>query len=265
MSVVLHACVFAPRERFRSLVRAVLARRHWRLTTARRGERFLAAMRATLVDVALVDLGAPQALTDVAPLARELPMIPFLGSAPFGLNDAAALGQAVELGFADVLSEGVDELALAPLARTFAFSTRFAGTLQDPPASLGLAEPLQLMAWREIVAGAGRALSTHEVAERCGVSREHLSRTFAARQAPTLKETIDLVRLLAAAQLAKCPGYDLADVARLLSVGSASQLSRMSRRMFGRGASSLARLRGEDLVALWVRASGAPQPGARGT
>ena len=107
-----------------------------------------------------------------------------------------------------------------------------------------------------IVHGAGRSLSTQELAERCGVSREHLSRTFSANDAPTLKETIDLVRLLAAAQLAKCPAYDLADVARLLGFASASQLSRIARRVLGRGASSLARLRGDDLVALWARTNG---------
>jgi AraC-like DNA-binding protein len=252
---VRHACVFAPRERFRALARGALARRQWRLTTTRRPDRFAAVLHAELVDVALVDLGAPAAL-GVAALARELPMIPFVGFAPFGVSDVATVARAAELGFADVLAEGIDEPALAPTAAALAFSTRFADVLRVPPPALGLDAELQIAAWSAIVHGAGRSLSTHELAERCGVSREHLSRTFSANNAPTLKETIDLVRLLAAAQLAKCPAYDLADVARLLGFASASQLSRIARRVLGRGASSLARLRGDDLVALWARTNG---------
>jgi AraC-like DNA-binding protein len=250
-----HACVFAPRERFRAIARGALARRQWRLTTTRRRDRFAAVLHAELVDVALVDLGAPAAL-DVAVLARDLPMIPFVGYAPFGVSDAATIARAAELGFADVLAEGIDEMALAPSVAELAFSARFAQALADPPPALGLAAELQIAAWRAIVNGAGRALSTQVLAERCGVSREHLSRTFSANNAPTLKEAIDLVRLLAASQLAKCPAYDLADVARLLGFATASQLSRLARRVLGRGASSLARLRGDDLVSLWARANG---------
>ncbi|HUF29576.1 MAG TPA: helix-turn-helix domain-containing protein [Gemmatimonadaceae bacterium] len=254
--MLLHACVFAPRERFRALARAMLPRRQWRLTMVRRPDRFAAAMRSDLVDAALVDLGAPGALTDVAPLAREMPLIPFLGCAPFGVGDAGMVARAAELGFADVLAEGVDDTVIGPMAALLAFTSRFATTLHDPPPVLGLTAPLQLAAWRAIVARAGRTLSTNEVARSCRVSREHLSRTFAARDAPTLKEAIDLVRLLAAAQLAKCQAYDLADVARLLGFTSPSQLSRMARRVLGRGATSLPRLRGDDLVRLWARANG---------
>ena len=248
----LHACVFAPRERVRALARGALVRRHWRLTMARRADRFATSLRGPLVDLAVVDLAAPGA-ADAAALARDLPMIPFIGSAPFGVGDAAALARAVDHGFADVLAEGIDDAALAPLACSVAFSTRFAASLHDPPAALRLSGPLQLAAWRAIVEGAGRAISTQTLAARCRVSREHLSRTFAAQNGPTLKEAIDLVRLLAAAQLAKCPGYDLGDVARLLGFASSSQLSRMARRAIGRGASSLARLRGDDVVGLWAR------------
>jgi AraC-like DNA-binding protein len=259
----LHACVFAPRERVRAIARAALVRRTWRLTMARRAERFGAVLRTTLIDVAIVDLAGPGA-SDAAALARDLPMIPFIGCAPFGVADTAALSRAVEHGFADVMAEGIDEAALPGLASALAFSSRFAAALRDPPRALGLSGELQIAAWRAIVAGAGRALSTQALADRCAVSREHLSRTFAANNGPTLKEAIDLVRLLAAAQLAKCPAYALGDVARLLGFGSASQLSRMARRVLGRGASSLARLRGDDLVTLWARTAGIPVPSAAG-
>ncbi len=222
-------------------------------------------MRVDLVDAALVDLGAAGALTVVAPLARDMPLIPFLGCAQFGVGDAAMVGRAAELGFAEVLAEGVDESVIAPLAAVLSFTGRFAASMHDPPPALGLTAELQLTAWRAIVAGAGRTLSTNEVAKRCRVSREHLSRTFAARDAPTLKEAIDLVRLLSAAQLAKCPAYDLADVARLLGFTSPSQLSRMARRVLGRGATSLPRLRGDDLIRLWASTSGVAVARSQGT
>jgi AraC-like DNA-binding protein len=260
--VHLHACVFAPRDRVRALVRGALARRVWRVTVARRAERFAAELRRTLVDIVLVDLAGPGS-PEASALARDLPMIPFLGSAPFGVADAAAIARAAEDGFADVLAEGVDDIALAQVAEALAFSRRFARVLHDPPAPLGLSSALQLSAWRAIVTSAGRALSTQALAAQCDVSREHLSRSFAANNGPTLKESIDLVRLLAAAQLAKCPAYDLTDVARVLGFASASQLSRLARRVIGRGASSLARLRGDDLVGLWARTAGvAPLPRA---
>lgn len=253
----LHACVFAPRERVRATVRTALPRRAWRLTMTRRPERFAAALRDTLVDVAVVDVAAPGS-ADADALARDIPMIPFIGYGPFGVTDAMAIARAAEHGCAEVLAEGVDESVLAPLAASLAFSTRFAAAFRDPPAALRLTSGLQVAAWHAIVRSAGRALSTQAVAERCDVSREHLSRSFAANDGPTLKEAIDLVRLLAAAQLAKCPAYDLSDVARVLGFASASQLSRMARRVIGRGASSLARLRGDDLLALWARSAGVP-------
>jgi AraC-like DNA-binding protein len=194
-----------------------------------------------------------------------MPLIPFLGCAQFGVGDAAMVGRAAELGFAEVLAEGVDESVIAPLAAVLSFTSRFAASMHDPPPALGLTAELQLAAWRAIVSGAGRTLSTNEVAKRCSVSREHLSRTFAARDAPTLKEAIDLVRLLSAAQLAKCPAYDLADVARLLGFTSPSQLSRMARRVLGRGATSLPRLRGDDLIRLWASTSGVATANSQGT
>ena len=96
------------------------------------------------------------------------------------------------------------------------FSARFAAALHTPPEPLALRSPLQLAAWRAIVARAGRPIGTAEIARALGVTREHLSRSFSAGAAPTLKRAMDLVRLLAAGELAKNPGYDLAAVARLV-------------------------------------------------
>ena len=74
------------------------------------------------------------------------------------------------------------------------------------------------------------------LAKHLGVTREHLSRTFAAEGAPNLKRVIDLVRLLAAAELAKNPGYDIRDVASVLDFASSSHLSSTAQRVVGMSA-----------------------------
>ncbi|MDE3216149.1 MAG: hypothetical protein KGO03_07110, partial [Gemmatimonadota bacterium] len=74
------------------------------------------------------------------------------------------------------------------------------------------------------------------------------SRTFAAGGAANLKRIIDLVRLVGAAELAKNPGYDVRDVARVLGFASSSHLSSTAQRIAGTRPTSLARLRTVDLV-----------------
>jgi AraC-like DNA-binding protein len=88
---------------------------------------------------------------------------------------------------------------------------------------------------------------TDTIAAVVGVTREHLSRAFAAGSAPNVKRVIDLVRLIAAAELAKNPGYDIRDVALVLGFASASHLSTTAQRVVGMRPSSLARLRAVDL------------------
>lgn len=71
--------------------------------------------------------------------------------------------------------------------------------------------------------------------------------------APNLKRVIDLVRLLAAAELAKNPGYDLPDVARVLGFASATHLSTSSVRVIGVKSASLTRLRPVELMDRFVK------------
>jgi AraC-like DNA-binding protein len=89
-----------------------------------------------------------------------------------------------------------------------------------------------------------------------GVTREHLSRAFATARAPNLKRVIDLVRLVAAAELAKNPGYDLRDVAGVLRFASPSHLSSTTQRVVGLRPVSLARLRAIDLIGRFVLGRG---------
>jgi AraC-like DNA-binding protein len=248
--------VFSARDKGRDLLRRAFTRRRARLQLVRTAAAADAALRASLVDVVVVDVCAgvsgAAAADDawaVASMARELPSIPFFALAAPRLADAGVLGRCASLEVADVLIEGVDDGALRELVLPLAFTARFAAALQGAHTALGLDAPLQRRAWEMVVAAGGRPVRTEAIAVALEVTREHLSRAFAAAGAPNLKRVIDLVRLIAAAELAKNPGYDLADVATVLAFASPSHLANTAQRVAGIRAASLTRLRAQDLVA----------------
>ena len=249
--------LYATRERARALMRSAFPRRRARLVLTRTPEELDAAFRASLVDAAVVDLaGAQEETWRAAALAREYPSIPFFGLTALRAAEAPALAQCAALDFADVLVESVDDSVVRDLVLRHAFSTRFSAALDEPPAPLGLDTPLQRAAWRCIVAWSGRPVRTQLLADAIGVTREHLSRTFAASGAPNLKRVIDLVRLISAAELAKNPGYDVRDVAAVLDFASSSHLSSTAQRVVGMKPASLSRLRAVDLVERFTRGHG---------
>ncbi len=239
---------FLPRDRGRALLRAALPRRRVRLTIAHTPEAFAATLRTHFADAAIVHVSGGEEGWRAAPLARGLPSVPFFALVSPVPHDAAAVARAADDGFADLVVEGVDDAALADLVDARGFTARFVRALAEPPDALRLTSALQRRVWRDVVGRAGRAVTTGELAARVGVSREHLSRTFAAGGAPTLKRVIDLVRLCSAAELAKNPAFDSADVARVLGFASSSHLSATAQRVVDTRSSSLARLRTVDLV-----------------
>jgi AraC-like DNA-binding protein len=244
-------CVAAlvSRERARAAIRAAYPRRRARLVLVHSGNELAETLRSTLTDAVIIDIGSSGDETERASgLAREFPSLPFVGIAPLRGADGPALATAAASDFAEVLTEGVDDGVLRALLAPLMFSTRFACALWNPPPSLGLDAPLQHSAWRSVIARGGRPVRTGELAATLGVTREHLSRSFASAGAPNLKRVIDLVRLLAAAELSKNPGYDVRDVARVLGFASASHLSSTAQRIVGTKPASLARLRAVDLV-----------------
>lgn len=249
--------LYATRERARALMRSAFPRRRARLVLTRTPEELDAAFRVSLLDAAVVDLaGAHEETWRAAALAREYPSIPFFGLTALRAAEAPALAQCAALDFADVLVESVDDSVVRDLVLRHAFSTRFSAALDEPPAPLGLDTPLQRSAWRCIVAWSGRPVRTQLLADAIGVTREHLSRTFAASGAPNLKRVIDLVRLISAAELAKNPGYDVRDVAAVLDFASSSHLSSTAQRVVGMKPASLSRLRAVDLVERFTRGHG---------
>lgn len=244
---------FVPRERARLLVRAAFPRRRARVVVVRSEQECAEQLRSTLVDAAIVDVGtATDATWRVGALARDFPSVPFFGLAPLRAGDGVALGQCATLGFADLLVEGVDDDAMRELVLRAAFSMRFTRALSEPPPSLQLETPLQRAAWRAVVVHGGRPVRTSALASQLAVTREHLSRTFSAGEAPNLKRVIDLVRLIAAAELAKNPGHDLRDVAQVLQFASSSHLASTAQRVIGTKTTALARLRAADLVERFV-------------
>lgn len=252
MAAPLGLVAFAGRERVRALVQK-LPRRRWHVTLAADVAGFRAALRAHLVDAVLVDLGAGDAAWHAAALAPELPSAAWFGCAAWRAADGPAIDRAARLGLCDVLADGIDDGLVAGALAREAFTGRFARALAEPPPSFRLDRPVQRAAWSAIVAEGGRPVTTSDLATTLSVSREHLSRAFAAQGAPNLKRVIDFVRLAAAAALAKNPLYDTGDVARVLRFASASHLATATRRITGLTPSSLARLRPTELAEHFVR------------
>jgi AraC-like DNA-binding protein len=249
--------LYSSRERARAVARAAFPRRRARLLLAKTPDELEQTFRSSLVDATIIDLaGSGEETWRAARLAREFPSMPFFGLTTLRASESPALAQCAALDFADVLVESVDDTVLRHLVLRQAFSTRFAVALYDPPEALALSTPLQQQAWRCIVGWAGRPVRTQLLADALKVTREHLSRTFAAEGAPNLKRVIDLVRLIAAAELAKNPGYDVRDVAEVLDFASSSHLSSTAQRIVGTKPTSLARLRAVDLVERFTRGHG---------
>jgi AraC-like DNA-binding protein len=237
------------RDRAKALVRVAFPRRRWKIISTRSAEELEAVFRRVMVDAALIDMGSPDEDTwKAAAFAAEFPSAPFFAIMPLRPTDTPAAARCAGLGFIDLIVEGIDENAARELVHPHAFATRFHQAIGEPPSALGLTTSLQRSAWDVIVTRSGRPVTTKELAKAVGLSREHLSRNFAKPGAPNLKRVIDLVRLIAAAELAKNPGHDIRDIARILDFASSSHLAVTAQRIFGTRPASLARLRTVDLV-----------------
>jgi AraC-like DNA-binding protein len=265
---------YTPRDRARALVRSAFPKRRWRVIVARDSSEFGSALHRTLVDAALVDIGSPLALAalassggaaghvqvpagnggssddtwKIAAFAREFPSAPFFAITPLRATDAPAVARCTALEFCDVIADGMDESVARDLVAPQTFSARFYAALLTPPPPLRLETPMQLRTWRAILASSGRPIRTHTLAKSAGVSREHLSRNFSVTGSPNLKRVIDLVRMLGAAELAKNPGLDIRDIAKILGFASSSHLAVTAQRVLGTRPASLSRLRTVDLI-----------------
>ena len=252
----------ATRERARDLLKRAFPRRRGRLLLARTVTEFSGVFKRALVDAVIVDVAHPTEETwRAAALARDYPSVPFFALSPMRVADTAALARCVDGDFADMLAEGMDDEAVRDLVTPQSFTARFGAALHDAHLALGLDTRLQERAWRSIVAQGGRTVRTEMIAAQLHVTREHLSRSFAAAGSPNLKRIIDLVRLIAAAELAKNPGYDVSEVARVLKFASPSHLTSTAQRIVGTRSASLARLRTGDLIERFQQGRGRSRKG----
>lgn len=264
--------VYASRDRARTLVRAAFPKRRWHVITARDFEEFSSTIRRTLVDAAVIDIGSTQSAAAaggeapagptrvtgnapqgddawrIAALAHEFPTAPFFGITPLRATDAPAAARCVAFEFCDLIADGIDDAVAREIVTSRSYTSRFVNALVEPPASLALRTPMQLRTWRSILASAGRPVRTARLAREAGVSREHLSRHFSTPGGPNLKRVIDLVRMIGAAELAKNPGLDIRDVAKILGFASSSHLAVTAQRVLGTRPASLSRLRTVDLI-----------------
>lgn len=245
------------RDRARAMVRSAFPRRRAHVTSARSAADVEEQLLKELVDAVIIDAAAGDDVAKLLAKAEEFSSIPFVLITPMLPADAPLVARAAEAGICEILIEGVDDSAARELVMRRAFTTRFERALATPPTLLHLETPLQIAVWQSVVRRAGRPVRTDQLAKELGVSREHLSRSFAVGQAPTLKRVIDLVRVLAAAELSKNAGYDVRDVAQVLGFASSSHLSSTTQRLVGAKASSLSRLRTVDLLTRFERTANA--------
>lgn len=246
------------RDRARALVRAAFPRRRAHVYAVKTVQDVENALSRQLVDAIIVDGGAGDDAYRTIAKAEEYQSVPFVLVTAMLPADAPMVARAAECGVAEILIEGLDDSVARELVLRRAFTTRFERALAVPPPNLGLESPLQIAVWQSVVKRAGRPVRTEQLARELDVSREHLSRSFATGRAPTLKRVIDLVRVLAAAELSKNAGYDIRDVAEVLDFASSSHLSSTTQRLVGAKASSLTRLRAIDLLERFEKMKGEP-------
>ena len=246
------------RDRARQLVRTAFPRRRAQVVSAKSAAEVEEHLVKALVDAVIIDGGAGDDAHRLISRADEFQSVPFVLITTLLPADAPLVARAADAGVCDVLIEGVDDAAARDLISRRAFSARFERALAVPPPVLHLETPLQIAVWQSVVRRAGRPVRTDQLAKELSVSREHLSRSFAVGQAPTLKRVIDLVRVLAAAELSKNAGYDVRDVAEVLGFASSSHLSSTTQRLVGAKASSLSRLRAMDLLERFQRFASVP-------
>jgi AraC-like DNA-binding protein len=241
--------VYATRERARAFVRGAFPRRKAKTVIVKAPDEFDHAIRRELIDAVLVDLGTPtDEAWSIAGKAVDFPSTPFFGLVTPRAGDTPIIARCATLEFADVLSDQFDEDAARELITPLSYTARFARALHTPPPTLGLTTEPQRRTWEAIIQYAGRPVTTRDLAATIGVTREHLSRNFAAGKGANLKRVIDLVRLISAAELSKNPGYDVRDVATILGFASSSHLAVATQRIASTRPASLAGLRTIDLI-----------------
>ncbi len=219
-------------EKVRTAIRRGLARSRTRVMVCRGPDQLKAVLRRELVDAVVIDV-RKFGTGDAESLASSYPRIPLFAMSAFKPDDAELIVTCLDTGFAGILVQGVDDPAAGELIASRSASRTRLSDLGDAPRLLRLTEPLQLRVWDEVVARVGAPTRTSDIAEALMVTREHLSREFAAGGAPNLKRVIDLIRTVWVADMLRNPGYDVGTVSRILHFSSPSHLAGSVKRVAG--------------------------------
>jgi AraC-like DNA-binding protein len=190
-------------------------------------------LHSRLVDAVVLDVKAAGPPEVALALPGRFPRIPMYVLSAFRPDDGTLLAACQAAGFAGLLVEGVDNAIAGEwvVAHTAQVARRDA--LTDAPRLLRLTDRLQLAAWDEVLRRVAVPTRTAHIAQTLHVTREHLSREFAAGGAPNLKRVIDLARAACAADLLGNPGYTVGAVVRILGYASSSHLAGAARRVAG--------------------------------
>ncbi len=238
--------------KIRTVLRRGLSRSGIRVLACRSLDHLGALYHRELVDGVVVDVSSHG--TDVAlELVASYPGIPLFAMSGFRPDDGPLLAKCREAGFRGVLVQGVDDTVAAELIAARSATSARRQMLGDATRLLRLTEPLQLQAWEMVLTRVGSPSRTSDIAEALKVSREHLSREFAAGGAPNLKRLIDLVRAVWVADLLANPGYDVSSVAYILRFSSPSHLAGSVRRVAGVAPTELPTLGPRGVLRRFVR------------
>jgi AraC-like DNA-binding protein len=236
----------------RAVMRRGFRARGDRVVGCRGPEQLARIFQAELVDAVVVG-AEPGRLEATVSLASRFPRVPVFLAGPFRPDDAPLLLAYWRGGVRSILVDGVDDHAAAELVSAQGASRLRRRALRDAPRLLRLTEPLQLRAWEEVLRRVGTPTTTAQVAKALRVTREHLSREFAAGGAPNIKRVIDLARILCAADLLANPGYSVATVARVLRFSSPSHLAGCAKRIVGASPTELPRLGLRGVLARFLK------------
>jgi AraC-like DNA-binding protein len=239
-------------EKVRTAIRRGLAKSRTRVMVCRNAEHLSAVLQRELVDAVVLDVRkfGTEAATS---LVSSYPRIPLFAMSAFRPDDGPLIGRCIGTGFRGILVQGVDDSAAGELIAARSASRTRLDDLGNAPRLLRLTEPLQLQAWHEVIVRVGVPTRTSDIAQHLAVTREHLSREFAAGGAPNLKRVIDLIRTVWVADLLRNPGYDVATVSRILRFSSPSHLAGSVKRVSGVKPSELPGLGPRGVLRRFVR------------
>ncbi len=207
-----------------------------------------------LIDTIVVGTATARRI-NLGELRSRYPTIPVVLLGTLRAEDLDTLLGWDRQGVAHVVVEGVDDAVSGAIAAREGASRRRLANRSELPRLLRLSEPLQRGAWELLAPAPGRPPAPAQLARALGVSREHLSRQFAAGGAPNLKRLSDFLTVQVALELLGNPGLDRPAVARLLRFASPSHLRTTVRRVTGTGLPEASRLGWRDLVRRFIRRS----------